>query len=230
MFSLVRRRLGIPGIISVFALVFAMAGGAYAAKSVIITKLNQISPGVQKQLKGKAGAPGAPGTAGVAGPKGDPGAAGAVGKEGPQGKTGKDGKEGSPWTAGGTLPSEATETGTWAAAFENEGFGSLVGIPFSIPLGAPLDQAHVVKHLKEYNGENEVGIEHETCPGKATNPQAAPGFLCVYTGEAAGAVEIGIIFDPAKDAFEQQGAGSAGAALKLSGTGLLSGTWAVTAP
>jgi uncharacterized protein YneF (UPF0154 family) len=51
MLSLFRNRLGVPGLLAVIALVFAMAGGAYAAKRVIITKLNQISPKVQKQLQ-----------------------------------------------------------------------------------------------------------------------------------------------------------------------------------
>ena len=35
MFSLLRNRFGIPGVISVVVLVFAMSGGAFAAKFVV---------------------------------------------------------------------------------------------------------------------------------------------------------------------------------------------------
>jgi hypothetical protein len=156
MFSTLKNRLGIPGAISVIALVLAMAGGAYAAKGVIITKLSQIKPSVQKQLKGESGPAGANGPAGLQGPPGS------EGKQGPEGKAGAsvvntsvpageveceerggakfqvgtgpatfacNGQEGSPWTAGGTLPSKKTETGGWA-------FGTLTAA--SIPVAAGL--------------------------------------------------------------------------------------------
>jgi hypothetical protein len=89
--SFFKNRFGIPGVIAVLALVFAMAGGAWAAKGVIITKLSQIKPSVQKQLKGKRGAPGAPGAPGATGPAGPKGDAGAKGDQGPQGSPGANG-------------------------------------------------------------------------------------------------------------------------------------------
>jgi hypothetical protein len=85
MFSLLRNRFGIPGVISVIALVFAITGGAWAAKGVIITKLSQIKPSVQNQLKGKAGPAGPAGLPGPAGAKGDPGAKGGQGNPGTDG-------------------------------------------------------------------------------------------------------------------------------------------------
>src|SRR5579862_4067412 len=133
MFSAMRRRIRVTPatVIAGLALVFAMSGGAYAAKKYLITSTKQISPSVLKALQGKAGAAGAQGAAGPAGPVGPAGPAGKDGANGTNGANGKDGvagkdgatgktgttgpagKEGSPWTAGGTLPSEATETGTF---------------------------------------------------------------------------------------------------------------------
>jgi hypothetical protein len=91
MFSMIRTRFTYANIAVTLALVFAMTGGAYAAKRYIITSPKQIKPSVLAQLKGKAGPPGA---AGVAGAQGPAGAAGAVGKEGVPGKEGGSGTNG----------------------------------------------------------------------------------------------------------------------------------------
>ena len=53
--------------IATLALVFAITGGAYAAKKYLITSTKQISPKVLKSLQGKAGTAGAPGAVGGAG-------------------------------------------------------------------------------------------------------------------------------------------------------------------
>jgi hypothetical protein len=89
MFSL-RTRFGIPGVISVIALVFAMFGGAYAAsnssgggKAAASAKAKQGPRG----KTGKTGPAGPQGPAGPAGPKGDAGAAGANGAPGIDGKS-----------------------------------------------------------------------------------------------------------------------------------------------
>jgi hypothetical protein len=90
MFSPLRNRFGVSGVIAVIALVFAMVGGAWAAQKYVITSTKQIKPSVLKALKGSAGAPGpagANGTNGAQGLKGDPGAPGSVGKDGINGKT-----------------------------------------------------------------------------------------------------------------------------------------------
>ncbi len=112
MFSLLRNRFGIPGVIAVAALVFAMLGGAWAAKGgVIIKKLSQIAPSVQKQLQGKQGPIGPQGPAGPAGAKGDkgdPGINGAPGAAGPTGATGKTGAAGAAGAAGAVGATGAT--------------------------------------------------------------------------------------------------------------------------
>ena len=95
MFLTLRTRFGIPGVISVIALVFAMFGGAYAAsnssgggKATASAKAKQgprgpkgpAGPAGPAGLAGPAGAVGPKGDAGAVGPKGDPGAAGASGQ------------------------------------------------------------------------------------------------------------------------------------------------------
>jgi len=69
MFSRIRKRFTYTNVAMTLALVFAMTGGAYAAKHYIITSTRQISPKVLKQLKGSRG---------PAGPAGKQGAAGAI--------------------------------------------------------------------------------------------------------------------------------------------------------
>jgi hypothetical protein len=219
MLSLLRNRFGVPGALAVVALVFAMAGGALAAKKVIITKLSQISPSVQKQLKGKAGPAGAKGDTGAVGPQGPAGSAGKDGSNGaagPAGPAGPTGPTGSPWVAGGTLPAGSTETGGFAIQTDfledaGEGLG-ITSISFPIPLAAPLPETKT------------VFAPNANCPGTAAAPKAAPGFLCVYP-------EVGVGLAIQKlSPKETPGASTAGAIVVLHGGGgeIARGTFAVT--
>jgi hypothetical protein len=83
MLSPLRNRFGIPGVISVIALVFAMFGGAYAA-----TNSGGKATSSAKAKKGPRGPRGKTGPAGPAGPQGP---AGANGKDGANGSNGADG-------------------------------------------------------------------------------------------------------------------------------------------
>jgi hypothetical protein len=159
---------------------------------------------------GKEGPPGAPGSSGASGQsaKGPvlvevaecAGLGGLVyevpgsGEEaevcdGKDGHEGKDGKEGSPWTAGGTLPPGATETGTWAFDVEAKtittevegvkeevavGHTSGIAVPISFPIPFPffIKNAHV--HFVGGEGDGEA------CPGTVTRPKATRGELCIY--------------------------------------------------
>jgi len=252
MISLLRNRLGIPGVISVIALVFAMSGGAWAAKKYIITSPKQIKPSVLKKLKGPRGKRGPAGLAGPAGEQGLPGAnglpgakgaaglAGAKGDTGAKGDKGDPGDPGEPWTAGGTLPSGETETGTW----HNEtGEFNFASISFPIPLAAALDAVHVIR-IQE-GGTPPANCENAGHPGAASpaNPEAAPGYLCVYTQKFGTAVGSGsgtllAIWNSAANPGlvdfvpVDTGASVAGAVLVIaSGEGEIGyGTWAVTAP
>lgn len=136
--SLIRNRLGIPGLIAVIALVFAMAGGAWAAKGVVITKLSQIKPSVQKQLKGNEG------KQGPAGPAGPQGAAGAAGKDGAAGPAGEDGSAGptgvtgAKGATGATGPTGATGNNGVAGATGATGPTGQTGYVAVLPDGATL--------------------------------------------------------------------------------------------
>lgn len=88
MLSAIRRRFTWANVAMTLALVFAMTGGAYAAKRYLITSTKQISPKVLKQLQGKAG------PMGPQGPAGPQGAAGASGKDGTNGVQGEKGATG----------------------------------------------------------------------------------------------------------------------------------------
>ena len=65
-----RRHLTYANVAATLALVFAMTGGAFAAKHYLINSTKQINPKVLKKLKGahgKTGATGPPGQTGSAG-------------------------------------------------------------------------------------------------------------------------------------------------------------------
>jgi hypothetical protein len=104
MLSAIRKRLTYANVAMTLALVFAMSGGAYAAKRYLITSTKQISPKVLKSLKGangKNGANGANGTAGAAG----------TGTAGPQGPAGPGGPAGGAGTNGTSVTSAKIGTG-----------------------------------------------------------------------------------------------------------------------
>jgi hypothetical protein len=244
MFRALRNRIHVSPAtaIATLALVFAMTGGAYAAGKYLITSTKQISPKVLKSLTGKAGKAGANGANGATGPAGATGPSGPAGPGGPQGpagtagtngtngtngKDGKAGKEGSPWTAGGTLPSGSTETGTWDTVIgKQNGLGIGIGpvpISFTIPFAAALPEANIKIKPEGYDGTDNTGTEHEECPGKAAEPKAKAGFLCVYkSSDGTGAIAELISSTTV-----------AGVTLNLVSANegkTAEGTWAVTAP
>ncbi len=97
MFSTLRTRFGIPGVISVMALVFAMLGGAYAANN---SSGGGKATASAKAKKGPRGPKGATGPAGPQGPAGAQGAPGANGKDGSNGSNGSNGASGKPVVTG----------------------------------------------------------------------------------------------------------------------------------
>src|ERR1700727_1874815 len=157
MLQVIRRHLNPATLVAVIALVFAMTGGAYAAKRYLITSTGQISPSVLKKLKGANGTPGAKGTPGAQGPGGATGAAGpqggagsagstgekgGAGEKGITGEKGEKGATGSPWTPNNVLPKGAQETGAWITP-ANSTTTEFATISFPIALSAALDENHV---------------------------------------------------------------------------------------
>jgi hypothetical protein len=100
-----RKHFNATSVVAVVALVFAMTGGAYAAKHYLITSTKQISPKVLKALRGKTGKIG---PAGAIGPQGPQGPAGANGKDGASGVAGKDGTNGVGVTSAEVAKSSST--------------------------------------------------------------------------------------------------------------------------
>jgi Collagen triple helix repeat (20 copies) len=258
MFSRIRKRFTYTNVAMTLALVFAMTGGAYAAKHYVITSTNQISPKVLTALKGKnstagpagpAGSAGSAGPAGPAGGKGEAGTAGGPGLEGPQGKEGKEGKEGKQGPAGqtgytATLPSDATETGTWSFSAGPSTRNLLASVSFSIPLKSGLEETHdiFVSYEEVFEGKTPAACPGEYNENSTTGvivPKAEPGYLCVYEGamssannvERAGARADVEILLPENTG---QGASTAGTMLRFkqansSDSSYGSGLWAVTA-
>jgi Collagen triple helix repeat (20 copies) len=207
--SVIRRNLSPSTAIAVVALVFAMTGGAFAAKHYVAGPAKS-SKG-KKAIRGPRGPRGPRGLQGPQGPKGETGAKGDTGERGPKGDTGD------PWTAGGFLPSGKSLGGTWVAGVGPEialGKGAAAA---SISFGLPLPTLPEVVIVKK----NQEGIEHAAeCPGSVAIPLAAKGKLCLYTAQDAG-----LEFQSATPSPY----GAIVAYLGTPGTGN-AGTWAVTAP
>lgn len=244
MFSMTRQRFSVAGLIATLALVFAMGGGAWAAKKYLITSTSQIKPSVLKKLKGKTGPAGPVGTAGPAG------SAGPVGPVGPAGANGKDGvsptttaftgakggctdggvevKSASPTTFvcngeegepgptefEGPLPKGETLRGTWAVAV-TAGGSAATGISFPFPLAS--------EPTFRFVKEGQEGVEHATeCPGTAEAPEATEGNLCIYVRIATGNLGTASTLPPLNNGAALFFAGGTADAVGV-------GSWAVTA-
>ena len=245
MFSALRNRLRVSPatVIATLALVFAMTGGAYAAKKYLITSTKQISPSVLKSLQGKAGpagSNGAPGAQGPAGPAGAAGAQGPTGAAGVKGETGAPGAKGTTGSQGATgakgttgftetLPSGKTETGTWSGAVEVTGNAKEIFIPISFTL--PVEPEPTLVFVSKGESPLPPG-----CPGVVNGlPLAELGKLCIYVG-----FEIEAVFAENTKTIESEGIRKTSEGVGPSGTVLtfgcehetgcsVKGTWAVTA-
>jgi hypothetical protein len=217
---------------------------------------------------GPAGPAGAQGPGGPAGAKGDAGAAGSNGTNGTNGTPGAPGTSvtnttlakgsvtcpegGAEFKVGAgapthacngttgyteTLPPGKTETGAWSisqsATTEMSAYGS---VSFPIPLEQPGAEGTAF-------GFNEEETASETfnshCPGSLAEPDAEPGFLCVYTQFENVKNGLGGFIEPRN--FEN-GFGAYGVSGAVLNSAFLEGaegvpaviesygTWAVTAP
>ncbi len=204
MLSIFKNRLGIPGAISVVALVFAMLGGAYAS-----TDGGSGPATASKALRGKPGKPGKRGPIGPAGPPGPTGPQGPVGPPGANGSNGTNGTSATATAFGGnqhgcsdggievksagpatfvcngaagalpeTLPKGETLKGTWSLTVGSLGNGD-ASVSFQVPLAAAPFPRYIEK---EKEGEQFP----EDCPGTAAEPEAKEGVICYYTSLAAG--------------------------------------------
>lgn len=188
MFSIIRQRVSVAGIVATLALIFAMTGGAVAAKKYLITSVNQISPSVLKKLKGGTGPAGPAGAPGQAGAKGDNGAPGA------------NGNPGAPGPLLAELPSGESLTGFWGARGNGEltKVGASISFPFPVVPAPTLyfiepdGETGIYRSSKPtIGGPEDAGLLtpvliEENCPGSAAEPSAEPGFVCAYTAQREG--------------------------------------------
>lgn len=208
MFRVIRRNLTPPTALAVIALVFAMSGGAIAAKNASNSAEASKS---QRGPKGPRGKQGPRGLQGPQGAKGDTGERGPVGPQGPKGDTGD------PWTVGGFLPSGVTIGGTWVAGV-GPSPGPIGAAAAPISFGLPLKGLPAIKVVKK----GKEGQEHAAeCPGNVFVPKAAKGVLCLYTAEEA----AGMTFQSATPSPY----GGVVTFTGTPGTGS-AGVWAVTGP
>jgi hypothetical protein len=250
MFSKLHDRVGTAGlVVAIVALVVALSGTAIAASGGLTGKQKKEVEKIAKKFAGKPGAAGASGPAGPAGSKGDTGApgangiagatgstgpAGAAGKEGEAGEPGPPGEEGSPWTVNSTLPSKATETGTYLISSET-GTGvefelAAGGISFPVALPSSIDGAHV-KYVTGPTAPAECENSKHTGTASVSNPEASAGFLCIYEGSTLNM--NGTALEVINPASGSEGASTTGSTLLQKPEGpeaVGSGTWAVTAP
>lgn len=224
MLSRIRKRLGAAGFATaLIALVLALGGGAFAAQSVIITKLSQISPSVQKKLKGNRGPKGKEGPPGPQGAAGSPGPRGSAGPTGPAGPQGPTGPAGPTETS---LPSGKSETGVWS--FNQTGAGVLgeVWVSISFPLRVEPDIFEFGEPI--YIREDGTSSDPEAatdCPGTYENPTAVSGHVCLYSRVEHNATDAGNFKEDPTSGFIQRFAVE-----NESEPAFGRGTWAVTAP
>jgi hypothetical protein len=141
-----------------------------------------------------------------------------------------DGLDSSNLIPGGVLPSKKTIRGTYGLSFYANGSGQGGYTTWSFGAELPLAPSAPAGNFIKLGQDPTAN-----CPGSPSNPQAAPGNLCVYesfavnVGGAGGAATMFRFSDVVGNAADRYGVG-----LKKfsTGTGPASsfGTWAVTAP
>ncbi|HEV2790541.1 MAG TPA: hypothetical protein VGV69_04500 [Solirubrobacterales bacterium] len=170
MFTRIHDKLGTAGlVVAVTALIAALGGTAFAAVDRLSSQEKKEVKKIVKKFTPPLGAPGAPGPTG---PQGAPGTPGAPGQDGQDGEEGPEGPQGPAGPTETKLPSGKTLTSNWA--FATKGHAAYVDINFSLRV-TPEPEYHWLG----------VGGSDPNCPGTATDPQAAPGHLCIYALEVA---------------------------------------------
>jgi hypothetical protein len=216
----------------------ALAPVARSSKAKSKGKVGPRGPAGPRGAAGPAGPAGPTGPTGPSGAKGETGATGVTGATGPQGPKGEIGEKGATGTTGytETLPAGKTETGVWTLAVTSKGWVAIpLSFPIPLPPGTPGNP--VIEHVHYLEEGATASAGHGCGKGTAEKPEAEPGNLCIYTGEA----EPGIILpenvhinDPALTGGKE-GAGATGANLKIyieeapGGLANAVGTWAVSA-
>jgi Collagen triple helix repeat (20 copies) len=174
--------------VAVIALVFAMLGGAYAAGKLTSKQKKEVEKIAKKfQGSGPVGATGAAGSNGKDGAQGGKGETGPQGKQGNPGAPGADGEDGF-CSLGNTecvLPPGATLTGRWlfdapsgGSSSGTRGEEALTTISFPLKVTGPELKFQWIG-LDNWLEPGETW-DRSHCPGNISNPEADPGYLCVF--------------------------------------------------
>jgi hypothetical protein len=204
----IRRHLSYANVVATLALVFAMSGGALAAKHYLVNSTAQINPKVLKKLKGNSG---------KTGPVGPQGATGSQGGTGPQGTRGPEGPAGQ--SALSPLPSATSESGAYGIYQPNTGSSGILvtTVTFPIRLQTPIPASQIIYTTT---------LPHCSGPGHAD-----PGYLCIYPTEHGGVKTPPAVFEPEQSA--NVGTSRIGFGMQWTVTGANAGdvgSYTVTAP
>jgi len=209
MFRAIRRRMTYANVVMTFGLLFAMTGGAYAARHYLITSTKQIKPSVLKQLRGRTGPAGPLGPRGSSGAQGPTGPKGENGLPGAPGEKGTSGADGKSVTLGAPTAAECKEGGVTveiegSAPSKKPVCNGATGLPCTasgkLPPGTTESGQWLVDTYGEPGGHaygavsfscpvspapafhfiNEGETPPAECPGNAGEPKALSGNLCVY--------------------------------------------------
>lgn len=254
-----RKRLDASGpgvVIAVIALIFALAGTAFAAAKLNGKQIKEVEKIAKKVGKG---ATGAKGPAGVAGSQGPAGAKGDTGATGTKGDTGASvtisAASSGECTEGGTKFTNPTGTGhacngaegvqgpegspwtdkgtlppgaTETGAWNVTTPGAEVGAPisFPIPLAERIEGASHVHYQTDADFATKCGTINGK-PHTINSPAASPGELCVFVGENSN-VTFGGILTP--EFGVSTGTGTSGATIlfNVGAGGFAYGSFAVT--
>jgi hypothetical protein len=203
--------------VTVLAVLVIGGGTAYAASEML--PKNSVG---SKQIKKEAVTPAKLSKASKAALTGPQGPKGNTGATGPQGLKGDQGNRGEIGPAGPlveTLPSGKTERGQYSFAGQTgSGYSPVNSVSFALPL-ASAPSGHLIAIS---------GAPTAECPGTASQPEAAPGNLCVYETRADGGK------GPSESSLREVEEGRFGITfyvpLPSSTNWEIEGTWAVTAP
>jgi hypothetical protein len=214
MLSRVHNKLGTAGlIVAVVALIAALGGAAFAASGKLTSREKKEVQKIAKKVA-KAGPAGPQGPKGDVGAKGDQGAKGDTGPEGKQGPKGDTGEAGmcSDGNPDCSLAAGATLTGAWSAVADAPNGTTLATISFPVQV-LPEPRTLYVTTVELF-GTHTLGLElkdgsvgkfgfttfspeelekaekatKEACPGSFDSPEAAAGFLCLYSGDTDGII------------------------------------------
>jgi Collagen triple helix repeat (20 copies) len=213
MLSKIRRRMTFTNVAMTLVLVFAMSGGAYAAKHYVITSTKQISPKVLKALQGKSGANGANGVNGANGKDGAPGAPGekgAAGKDGVSVTSSKLASKNANCPEGGSEFTSAESKKTYACNGAEGKQGSPWTAGGKLPAGATetgtwtlhapakgpgeyraTNISFPIPLAAELNNTATIFVKSgestpEQCAGNLAEPGAKSGRLCVFEAGESG--------------------------------------------